>query len=207
MGLVMLLTGVPTAHAALIQNSFGLSAPHLTIAFDEHVFPSNSHITTEYMDMGVVFSPYAHYSPSDGTSPGGSNISNFEPNHQTHPFSMIFSTPQTALAFSLITQYPATTTFYAYLGGIFVESDTVTTGNSSNDFYGFNGIVFDQISISTTYAGGGTVNGTGPLLLDSLQFATTAVPEPETYLLVVVGLAGLLLFGRRGRPAFLVGDE
>lgn len=120
---------------------------------------------------------------------------------------MFFSAPQIEVAFNLITAYPATTTFYAYLGGVFVESDTVTTGSSSNDFYGFNGIVFDPISILTTYAGGGTVNGTGPLILDSLQFPTAptpSVPEPGTIFLIGSGIIALVGSKKRNRKFSLV---
>ena len=84
-GLITLLSAVQTAQAAFFQNTFGLSDPHSTITFDEHVFPSGSGLTTQYADLGVNFSPFAYYAPY-----GGPNVSNFMPNGFAYPFSMIF---------------------------------------------------------------------------------------------------------------------
>lgn len=54
---IILLSGVPAAHAAFIQNTFGLSGPHSTITFDEHIFPFLTPVTTEYADLGVHSHP------------------------------------------------------------------------------------------------------------------------------------------------------
>lgn len=72
----ILLLGSNLAQATLISNGVGLSSPHLTINFDEHVFPSGTGITNQYADLGVTFSPFAYYSPY-----GGSNVSDFMPGY------------------------------------------------------------------------------------------------------------------------------
>jgi hypothetical protein len=79
-GLVAALSFIPTANAAFIQNSFGLSNPHTTINFEEHVFPSWTIITDQYADLGIEFAPFAVYDPY----PGGGNVSNFYPSRVSH---------------------------------------------------------------------------------------------------------------------------
>ena len=176
--------------AALIDNSTGLSDPHTTITFVEHVFPSGTGLTSEYSDLGVNFSPFAYYDPYAG----GGYVSNFMPNGYAYPFSLIFSTPQTEAAFQLITG-GNTANLYAYLGGSLVESGTVTTVSSLSDYYGFNGIKFDQIYIQSSYSGFTNGSGTGPLILDNLQLA--AVPVPSAIWLFGSALVGFIGFNRR----------
>ena len=144
---IILLSGVPAAHAAFIQNTFGLSGPHSTITFDEHIFPFLTPVTTEYADLGVTFSPYGLYFDAAN---GGGRIGNFVPGGlgaQRFPIGINFTSPQTEAAF-VFASGDATTTFQAFLGGNLVESFNVATGNPSIPvFYGFRDITFDAISI------------------------------------------------------------
>lgn len=193
---IILLSGVPAAHAAFIQNTFGLSGPHSTITFDEHIFPFLTPVTTEYADLGVTFSPYGLYFDAAN---GGGRIGNFVPGGlgaQRFPIGINFTSPQTEAAFVFASE-DATTTFQAFLGGNLVESFNVATGNPSIPvFYGFRDITFDAISITTPGCGSAVC----PQLVDNIQLPTapvsSSVPEPSSIL-------GIIAFGTLGAGAIL----
>ncbi len=143
----LLLSTVFAAQATFIQNTFGLSDPHSTITFTEHVFGDGYAITTEYADLGVEFLPFAYSFPSICEC-----VTSFIPyTQETQGLRLIkFSQPQTEAAFAFGT-YPGTVaTFQALLGGsVVVESATAVIGSSDANHYGFRDITFDMISIST----------------------------------------------------------
>lgn len=192
---ITLLSGIPNAHAAFIQNSFGLSDPHSTITFDEHIFPFLTPVTTEYSDLGVTFSPYGlYFDAANNIANFGNSIGNFVPNGyggDRFPIGINFTQPQTEAAFAFVSAV-GTTTFQAFLGGNLVESFNVVTGNSFNPvFYGFRDITFDAISIATPGCGFAVC----PEIVDSIQLPTapdsSSIPEPSSVL-------GLLAFGSLG---------
>jgi hypothetical protein len=195
---IILLLGIPAAHAAFIQNTFGLSDPHSTITFDEHVLPYLTGVTTEYSDLGVTFSPYGLYFDSANTGGNfGKGIGNFVPSGyggDRFPIGINFTKPQTEAAFRFISA-DATTTFQAFLGGNLVESFDVVTGDPANPaFYGFRDITFDAISITTPGCGFAVC----PEIVDNIQLptASSSVPEPSSIL-------GILSFGILGTGAIL----
>jgi hypothetical protein len=173
-GFITLLSNIPNAHAIFISNASGLSNPHSTITFDEHILPNLTVVTTEYSDLGVTFSPYGLY--FDVANNGISGISNFVPNGyggNRFPIGINFTTPQTEVAFAFISA-SGTTTFHAFLGGNLVESNNIATGSQS--FYGFSGITFDAISIATSDSS--CVFAICPEIVDSIQISTAVTPVP-----------------------------
>ena len=187
---MMLVSFVSTAQATLINNSIGLSAPHTTITFDEHIFPSWTVITNQYSELGVSFSPFAIYAPY-----GTAEVSDFYPNYAPlmSAQQIQFTTPQTEAAFNFYTYGGTTVTLQALLNGIVVETDYALTGNY---FYGFSNITFDAITVST--------NAWPAWIIDNIQLAAPSnplpesVPEPTILLLIGMGVFGM--FGAR-RPS------
>jgi hypothetical protein len=194
---IILLSGVPAAHATFIQNNFGLSDPHSTITFGEHVFPDGSALTNQYADLGVVFSPNVYYfSTPNAILPSippffdNTLVTNFIPNiRNIGQIVMSFTQPQTQVAFALGTSSGVTTTFQAFLGGSLVESATAPTDfNLSNNFFGFRDITFDAISVQAFSSG-----VSQPFGFDNMQLSTAPNPVPEP--LTILGSATALGFG------------
>jgi len=179
------------AHAASVQNTTGIVSPATTITFDEVVLADSSLVTTEYSGLGVTFSSLYYNSQGPATLPGisGNYVGNNVSGPLLNPFSIFFSSDVTSAAFGVATN-PGLSTFEAWNGGLFVESFSASTSfDGSTDYYfGFTGITFDEIRVS--------VGGDGQMLIDNLQ--VTAVPEPETYAMLLAGL-GLLGFMARRR--------
>ena len=188
-GFITLLSNIPTAHAAFIQNNFGLSAPYSTITFDEYVLPNLTRVTTEYSDLGVTFSPYGLYfdTANNGISSG---ISNFVPNGSgadRFPIGINFTTPQTGVAFAF-TSADGVTTFQAFLGGNLVESySNIATGKQS--FYGFRDIQFDSISLSTSNSS--CLFAICPEIVDNIQISAPTKPVPSPSSIFGIALASL----------------
>lgn len=194
---IILLSGIPAAHAAFFQNTFGLSDPHSTITFDEHIFPFLTPITTEYSDLGVTFSPYGLY--FDVGNAGINAISNFVPGGlgaQRFPITINFTKSQTEVAFTFISSN-GITTFQAFSGGNLVESVNAVT-DENPVFYGFRDITFDAITLATSDPS--CIFPFCPQIVDNIQLPTTpassSVPEPSSIL-------GLLVFGTLGTGAIL----
>ncbi|WP_284447343.1 PEP-CTERM sorting domain-containing protein [Fluviibacter phosphoraccumulans] len=208
------IAGAPSAHATVIRNTFGLSGPHSTITFDEHVLPSQAMVTTEYSSQGVTFSPgglfsvYGPFGSGAVANIDGQYLANFIPSGfggSRFPIFMSFVTPQTEAAFAFIGASIAT--IQAFLGGSLIESDSFATSGSASDlnnFIGFQNITFDAINVYA-YSPSCDPFGVGwvcPAFVDNIQLPTaspSSVPEPATMLLTGLGLAGLVGAHRRKR--------
>lgn len=71
-----------------------------------------------------------------------------------------------------------------------VESaSSLTSPTNTTNFYGFEGIVFDQLRISAD-------TFDKAFLLDNVQ-TVAAIPEPETWALMIAGLAALTRSAKR----------
>ncbi len=190
----LLTSGVVLAEA--ITNDTGLADPEVTVTFDEFVFTQGTAITDQFSSLGVTFSPNMFYDSQGPTSfPGvethyvGNNISGL-----VNPFSIMFTSPQSAAAFGISTN-SATTTFTAKLSGAVVESYQSPTNfnDASISFQGFQGILFDEIEV--------LVGGDGQALIDNIQLGQAPVigpmvpvPANAPWALVVMVLL-LLSFG------------
>jgi hypothetical protein len=193
--LTLLLGGAGRGKAAFIQSSSGLRAAQ-TITFDEHFFASGTPISTQYSDLGVVFSPNLYYSPlATAGLPhiDATNLSNFAGlgKPAVNPFFIVFNQPQTAADFALATADDAFSIFTALRGGLPVETATAFTSlGSRQNFYGFSGITFDAIEVT---AGGPS----GVMVLDNLQTGQVAAPAPPGLALLGLGALALAVYGRR----------
>lgn len=189
-----LVAGV--AQAASFTNSTGLVPPHLTETFDT-IAPPN-YTPAGSLFAGMTFGPNMYVNSDFSAVLGfsGNGIANFySPILGVIPTTVTFSSALSAAAFAVLTNTtsPSMSTFIASLGSTPVEVFNVTTGIPSLTpvYVNFTGITFDKITFIPT--------GTGDkIVIDNLQTVLAAVPEPETYAMMLAGL-GLMGFVARRR--------
>lgn len=186
--------------AAVIDGSAtGLGSPAVVITFDEVALPSGTPVTNQFAAFGLTFSSGIYASPQTGYSNiVGADVGNFPgpvAGPYFNPVTLSFSTLQTAVAFALVSN----NTYYsleAIRDGVTVASFQTTIGfSSANDFYGFSGVSFDSIRISA--------ESNDYFLIDNVQLSVAAVPEPSTWAMMILGLAGLGVMAHRraSKPA------
>jgi len=188
---VILFCYVTPARATFINSTTGISNPARTITFDEHVFPDRYLLTSEYQDLGVIFSTTLYYNSLPYPAPNQipPQVENFNTlGGLINPFSIKFTIPQTSAAFSLITN-ETTTNFIALLNNVEVDSGSTTTSLfQANNFFGFAGIIFDEIKVFVT-------GNDGVAAIDNIQLSK--VPEPITLLFLFSTLTGLVGLARK----------
>ena len=167
----LVISSTGSLWAASITNDSGLAAPVSTVTFDEIVFSQGTEITDQYVSYGITFESLVYYDSQGNASFPGVET-HYVGNNSTpliNPFSISFTSTQTAAAFGIATN-PATTTFTAKLNGVVVESYQSSTDfdDPSISFQGFEGISFDEIEIS--------VGGDGQALIDNIQMGVAAPP-------------------------------
>ena len=183
-----------SAHAAFFNNGSGLTGTYQTITFDEFPLANFEPVINQYGFLGVSFSG-AHAAVGNMPDPNqtGVRITNYASPASNDPPPVIirFANEVTQADIALLT-LDGPTTFQARLRGVLVESATARTFflNPIN-FYGFRGIAFDELMISRNI--GPASNG---MTLDNLQF-TSAVPEPQAWLLMLAGWGALAVRRRR----------
>jgi len=188
----VLFTGA-TAQAASLENTFGLAVPHSTITFDEIVLPYQSAVTNQYAGLGLTISPNLYYDsqsyPMSFPGIAGHYLGN-NGGDLINPFSLLFGGDISAVAFGIATN-PGRAQFEALNDGVVVETFLAGTSydGSTNSYFGFTGITFDEVRV--------TMGGDGQMLIDNVQFAAAAVPEPETYAMMLAGLSLLGFVARR----------
>lgn len=175
----LILTSVGTAQAASFNNGTGLSGTFVTETFGVGQ-PNNTAAGTLF--AGLTFGPNIYTSNLYNgafANFSGTVLTNFFP-CCTAVTEFSFNSNVSAAAFAFVTN-AGSSTFVAKLNGVTVESFSAPTNTSgSTNFYGFSGIVFNSIEIQS----GGSNNA---YALDNLQ-SVAAVPEPETYALMLAGL-------------------
>ena len=200
---VVAAANVPSpATAAIINGSAtGIDSPVTTITFDEVALLQNTTVTNQFAAFGVRFSPLMYYSPQIGSglpNIDGNDIGNFPGPLLPHTVTLEFTSLQSAAAFALVSN-ASSYTFTALLGGSTVDSFSASVGSSSPDnFYGFSGVLFDSIKL--------TSNDSDYFLIDNVQLGgnVSAVPEPSTWAMLILGFAGVgYMAYRRRRPAAL----
>lgn len=187
------------AQAASFTNTTGLVPPHSTETFDS-IAPAN-YTPAGSLFSGMTFGSNMYVNKDFSGVPGfaGNGIANFySPIDGVIPTTVTFSTPVSAAAFSVLTNptTPGSSTFIASLGSSPVEVYSVLTcvpgiGGcpAVSQYVGFTGITFDKITFIPAGVG-------EKMVIDNLQIA--AIPEPETYAMMLAGL-GLLGFVARRR--------
>ena len=179
----VLLAGVGSASPLI--NSTGLASPTSNVTFNEIVLPAFTSLTNQYASMGVTFAA-SSYDPQSCAGFQGFTGSHCAGNRgPSNPFSILFTTPQTAAAMAFATD-PQTTTLTAFLSGVQVEtfSQATTFDNPNTAYLGFTGITFDQIQISLA------TSGTAAVFANIQMGGASASSTPEP---VTVGLSGLAL--------------
>ncbi|MET3130923.1 hypothetical protein AAKU55_001181 [Oxalobacteraceae bacterium GrIS 1.11] len=189
------------AHATTIQNSAtGLSGNFITQTFEQPAAPD--YIKAANLFAGVSFDANV-YTDSDFPGLFGNITDHFVRNRVpgatvfAAETSFTFAAPVRGAAFAFMTNPGGVSSFSAYLGNTLVESFSadakaeISGGGIHANYFGFSGISFDKIVVSA----GGQSN---TYWMDNLQIA--AVPEPETYAMLLAGL-GLLGFMARRKSA------
>jgi hypothetical protein len=191
--LAVAVATLPALRASEINNSAtGLTSPTETIDFTEVPLADGTALTNQFAAYGVTFSNLWYSTVYDfGTSIVAPEAANFSIGCPcVNPYSIFFSTPQTDVAFGLVTNSGDNTTITALLGGSVVDSFTATTDLSGN-FFGFTGLSggFDQIQLSTQD------NVDGAAVIDTIELGT-AIPEPASWVLLALGTASLAVVRR-----------
>ena len=180
-----------TAGAVPITNSAtGLSAPDVTIGFDEVALVTGTDVTDQFAAFGVTFDPGVTYFTSVSPRPnfsGAAVIDFFGP-----AVSILFSEDLTEMVMNMSQNF-GMTTFTSLLDGNVVESFTSTLDLSANNFYGFSNSLFDEVIVDPS--------GSSSVAMDNLSYsvATAAVPLPGTLPLFLGALGLLAVSGRRRR--------
>lgn len=193
---IALLASSASAQAVGFTNSFGLSNPRSVVTFDGHVFPTLDlyEITDQYLPQGIRFSP--NLWQFGGPAPVGNGLlSNFDYGINldfTLKFGIYFTTPVTAAALQISSNYPYAMT--AFLGNAPVGQHIFVGAQQTTDaFAGFvamPGTSFDRLQLDS----GGDLFFAA---FDNVQFTTT--PEPSTFAVLGIGLLAIAGAGRRRR--------
>lgn len=197
----VVMLALPATSATISGSSSGVANADVEIGFGE--IATTGAITTQYSDLGLSFTPGLTRLNNNPNRPNFTSpyLGNFG---GANPFSMIFTNTVKDASFAMTSNGGIQTTFTALLNGTIVESFTTAVsrppvnGNprDPNNFYGFTGLLFDEINVSVGASGDSSIVG-----LDTVAFNVAAVPVPASLPLLIAGLGGLALMGRRRPPA------
>ncbi len=189
-----LFTFSMASNATIIYAGSGLSGTFVAEDFDTNA-GEGSAAAEQFSGISFGASNYVTNNYS-GTYPNMTNsvIANFENNTCGpcyDPTSFSFAGNLTELAFAFISN-EQTTTFSAFLDGILIESVALLT-NFSGNYVTVSGYLFDEIRITS-------VGSNDAYLIDDMQYKSAQVPEPASWALLGIAIAGFGLF-RRNKAA------
>lgn len=196
---MLCLACTQTAHAAALTSAAGLSN---TVTFSG-ALSRGTVITSQFAADGVVlggtgafFIGSTAYSSNPGFS--GKYLDNYSgippsgvPGSSVYYSINFLSDVQAAGAYFEFNAGAPAATISAYNDGLLIESFAYSNVNccTTSEFLGFTGLSFDELRVSN-------VANNGALLMDSVSFSA-AVPEPQTLVLAVAGIAVLGCMVRR----------
>ncbi len=178
------------AMGATFNNTAGLTSPGTTITFDG--LSSGTFIGSTYAGLGITFTGLSASSTDTiGTAPGATNAVDGTP---TTTVTFTFSSPVADVAFEFATNRLGTSVSGKLEGNTVDSFQPGSFSIGSPTFFGFTGGRFDQITVD--------LSGDATALIDNVQFSlatATDVPEPTSKAVLMAGLAGLVVLGRRRR--------
>lgn len=182
-----------SAQAVTINSATsGLAGAGTTIDFSEGGVANGTLVTNQFAGLGASFSPAMTLLTSVSPRPNfaGPSLVNFGGNPFTifNPFTIAFSATVDGASFAM-TANNGTATISALLNGTAVSSFSTTTDTSANSFYGFSGFNFDAITV--------TASSPQTVALDNLSFNVATVPVPAALPMLMLGMFGLAVLGRR----------
>jgi PEP-CTERM motif len=192
-GTILSLAAWP-AGAVVYNSSTGLVAPGTTITFDGGL-AQNAPLGASYGGSSVsflgLFQDYTYGGdfPNTGSAASGTGINFLVGENNGHgSFEIDFAGPVREAVFTLVTNAsPTPNVIQSFYGATLVETantfNFIGLANTSN-IYGFTNSYFDRIVVTPET----TINQGA--LIDNLQF-TTAVPEPATWAMMILGFAGV----------------
>lgn len=187
------LMGAASAHANFVMNNTGLASPTTTITFSEPPLAQGELVSNQYASSGLTFSGPVQFVPGSISIALSSDRVGSAFFGLPYSVTMSFGAVVSGAAFEFGMPSPYGGAMFALLGGNVVETGFVSGTGQPGSFFGFDNSAFDSIRLD--FPGAGVT-----MEMDNVQIRqmASAVPEPETYALMLAGL-GLLGFAARRR--------
>ena len=192
----------PAAQASTLLVDPGAIAGLTTVDFDNPTLADDAVVASQYAALGLTVGGSENLFASHlwtGAGADGAHVTSFNLEYTdwgsaSGTWDFIFAAPvQLAGGYFEFNAY-SSATFQALLGGVVVDSYTYYNWDccSSPQFIGFNGISFDTLRLTG-------VTG-DDFYADTLRFTTvSAIPEPSTWAMMLIGFGAIGFALRRGR--------
>ena len=179
----------------IIDGSFAVfSGAETVVDFDEVPLTPFQTVTTEFAAFGITFAPNVWFENTRFfPNFDGASLANFRstaapggPLPPINPITVSFASTMTDFAAYFAANSGDTITLTAMLGAAVVETFSFTdTACCAGHVLGFEDILFDSVVIT----------GSGLFIMDEFHYEN--VVEPANSVLLLAGLSGLALAGRR----------
>lgn len=173
----------PSTASTFTYSSTGLAAPSQYIAFDG--LAHGTDIGSTYAAQGVTFSGLKASIDDfpDSQAPAAVNFDPIVFGPAVNPFEINFSSPVTAVSFTAVTEGHGTDVS-SYLNGTLVESLYIANFWEGESYFGFTNTAIDKLVFTA-------VRRNQAVYFDNLGFNVSAVPEPSTWAMMMLGFAGV----------------